>query len=515
MRPCLLLVGALCAFAIGAPVAQAGTAGAGYAATDYVTGFPTFGDRVGLLGLAFDQSDRLFVIDRGDSRLYSFPPGGGQASDATAVSATAIPGVPFGLAITRDGHMYASRYGPQDIVELDPARGTVLRVAARGIACPLGLAVDPLSGDLFVGQDQGCGGGLYRVSGFANGVGTVTRYASIEYVDGVGFDNAGTLYAAAQGVVYAIGSTASPQPATVTPIANVPTADGITFGVRSAGGGLPFLVANRNDGIITKVDFRQNPAVTSDIYTGGTRGDFTAVDSQGCLYATQTSTIVRVTPASGSCQEGDFRLTPTTPGTPAQVVAGQTLACAERRLVLVDVFRRGNRVVLKGIADPALAGQRVSIVFRVTGRTVASAVVAPDGAFGATAPVPARAVRDTNVARYQARLGSERSLDLKLHRRMTVTSLTSANGQVTISGRIAAPLGRPVSTVTVQRRVTCTRDGAVAKVRPRPDGRFTVTIAAPPRTQVAVYRATARVPKNTRNPKRYPTFTLPRTVELR
>lgn len=514
MRPVQLLVGALCAFAIGASAAQAGTAGPGFAATDYATDFPTLG-QVGPLGLAFDQSDRLFVIDRADSRLYSFPPGGGHASDATAVSQTAIPGVPFGLAITRDGRMYASRYAPQDIVELDPATGTVLRVAARGIACPLGLAVDPLSGDLFVGQDKGCGGGLYRVSGFADGMGTVSRYASIEYVDGVAFDNLGTLYAAAQDVIYAIGSTASPQPASVTPIANVPTADGITFGVRSAGGALPFLVANRNDGTITKIDFRQSPAATTDIYTGGTRGDFTAVDSDGCLYATQTSTVVRVTPASGSCQETEFRLTPTTPGTPAQVVAGQTLGCAERKLVLVDVRPRGSRVALEGIADPALAGRRVSLVFRATGRTVATAVVAPDGAFRATAPLPPRAVRDTNAARYQARLGDERSLDLKFRRRMTVTSVTSAGGRVTISGRVSAPLGRPIASVTVQRRVTCTQHVDVAQVRPGRDGRFKVTVDAPPRAQVAVYRASGLVPKNTRNPKRYRTFTLPRTVEIR
>jgi len=127
MRPSLLLAGALCAFAIGAPVAQAGTAGPGYAATDYVTEFQTFGGQVGPLGLAFDQSDRLFVIDRGDSRLYSFPPGGGRASDATAVSATAIPGTPFGLAITRDGRMYASRYG---VSSSDFAR-VMLRAVSR------------------------------------------------------------------------------------------------------------------------------------------------------------------------------------------------------------------------------------------------------------------------------------------------------------------------------------------------------------------------------------------------
>ena len=98
---------------------------------------------------------------------------------------------------------------------------------------------------------------------------------------------------------------------------------------------------------------------------------------------------------------------------------------------------------------------------------------------------------------------------------MTVTSLTSAGGQVTIKGRLSAPLGRPVSPVVVQRRVTCTKDVTVAQVRPGSNGRFTVTVAAPPHAQVAVYRATALVPKNTRNPKRFRTFTLPRTVELR
>jgi hypothetical protein len=42
-----------------------------------------------------------------------------------------------------------------------------------------------------------------------------------------------------------------------------------------------------------------------------------------------------------------------------------------------------------------------------------------------------------------------------------------------------------------------------------------VTIPAPPTGQAAVYRLQTSVPRNARSPKLFPTFTLPRAVELR
>ncbi len=198
-----------------------------------------------------------------------------------------------------------------------------------------------------------------------------------------------------------------------------------------------------------------------------------------------------------------------------QAVAAASLSCTTRRLVLVDVLRQGNRVKLLGVADKRYIGQRVGIVFTATGRTVARATVLRDGTFATTAALPARAIRNTNRARYQAVRGGERSLRLKLARRMVVSSLTSRNGRVTIAGRITRPLGKPIQAITLQRRVSCTRYIAVKRFTPSRTGRFQVTTSAPKGPTTAVYRLSTRVPKTTSNAKLYPTFTLPRAVSIR
>ncbi len=129
--------------------------------------------------------------------------------------------------------------------------------------------------------------------------------------------------------------------------------------------------------------------------------------------------------------------------------------------------------------------------------------------------LPPRSLRASNRARYQARIGAERSLDLKLFRRMLVEQMSSRHGNVTIKGRVVGPLGRPLRAVTIKRRVSCTKEVTVKAVKPDASGRFAVTIPAPPTGQAAVYRLQTSVPKSARNPKLFPTFTLPRAVELR
>ncbi len=194
----------------------------------------------------------------------------------------------------------------------------------------------------------------------------------------------------------------------------------------------------------------------------------------------------------------------------------QELQCTTRRIVLTDVIERGGRVRITGTADRRrFAGDRVSIVFAGTGRTIARPTVRSDGTFSATAPLPARSIRRSNRARYQARIGRERSLDLKLFRRMIITGARSSGGRLTISGRVTRPLARPVRSIELQRRVSC-RGGfrVVRRFRPRADGTFRVTTDSPPRGQRAVYRLETRVRKTTRNPKLFPTFTLPRFVDL-
>jgi hypothetical protein len=195
-------------------------------------------------------------------------------------------------------------------------------------------------------------------------------------------------------------------------------------------------------------------------------------------------------------------------------VAEAALQCTTRRLVLTDVFARGGRVVLTGAADRRYIGKRVRIFFPHQRRYVASAVVRKDGTFRTTAALPARRLRGTNLARYQARIGKERSLRLKLQRRMIVRTVRVSGSKVRISGRITRPLAAPAQRIVISQRVSCTKSKVVARVTPRRDGTFSVTVKAPPKQQAAVYRLATRVRKTMRNPKTFPTFTLPRYVDL-
>jgi len=190
------------------------------------------------------------------------------------------------------------------------------------------------------------------------------------------------------------------------------------------------------------------------------------------------------------------------------------LACTDRDLVLVEVLPGRTRVRLLGYADRRFVGRTVNLRLRATGRTVARASVRPDGSFRASAPMPSRRLRSTDRARYQAVLGSERSLDLKLERRMRIASMTVRDGRVRIRGRVTRPLARPVQPITVSRRLSCSRSRVVARVRPRRDGTFSVSVPAPGGESAAVYRLSTKVRATEGNPKLFPTFTLPRGVNL-
>ena len=85
-------------------------------------------------------------------------------------------------------------------------------------------------------------------------------------------------------------------------MATVPSADGIAVAENLLNPGSPaFIVVNHNDGALTKVDLTTVPATLTDIFTGGSRGDFVAVGPDNCLYATQTEGVLRITNADGSC----------------------------------------------------------------------------------------------------------------------------------------------------------------------------------------------------------------------
>jgi hypothetical protein len=202
----------------------------------------------------------------------------------------------------------------------------------------------------------------------------------------------------------------------------------------------------------------------------------------------------------------------------AQSVSDAALGCTDRKLVLVDVLKRHGRVKLIGAANRDYVGRRVAIRLRRGNRVVAHAVVKKDGSFTTTAPMPPRAAMAShtrsNTLRYRAEIGKERSLPLKLQRRLTVSSLSSKGRTVTITGRVTRPLTTPVSTIRVVRRVSCHKVVLVKRFKPRADGTFRVKVKAPRNRAAAVYRLATYVREKPSNPRKYPTFTLPRGVAL-
>src|SRR5213079_2961768 len=137
-----------------------------------------------------------------------------------------------------------------------------------------------------------------------------------------------------------------------------------------------------------------------------------------------------------------------------QKVGKAALECSSRRLALLNVLDRGHYVSLYGAADRRLAGKRVAIYSKADHRVVARPRVAKTGLFHARAPLPPARYRDTNIARYMAVHGKDRSLNLKLHRRMYFTSVRFVHGKVVLKGVVTQPR-LANSLIVVRQRVTC------------------------------------------------------------
>jgi hypothetical protein len=231
----------------------------------------------------------------------------------------------------------------------------------------------------------------------------------------------------------------------------------------------------------------------------------------------------KVGAASDACTTTTTTTTTTTKTTSSvsgQSVADQLLACSDRKLILVDVLKQGGRVKLLGAANRSYVGKKVAIRLRHGDRIVAHATVQKDGSFETTAPLPPRALMAShtkaNTLRYRAEIGKEKSLPLKLQRRLVVSSLKSSQDgkTVKITGRVVRPLTTPLSDVRVVRRVSCRKVVLVKRFKPRSDGTFSITVPAPKGQSAAVYRLATSVREKASNPRSYPTFTLPRGVAL-
>jgi subtilase family serine protease len=233
------------------------TAATGYAFKDFATGFNDLGTCQSPTGSAFDASGNLLVVDTRTGFLYRFGPQGGGADGSTQMNTTAIPGNPYGLVFGKDGKLYLGRLTMNDILEINPATGAIIRTVTTGVTAPLGMVIDPISGDLFV--NERFSGNMVRVANPGSAMPTVTVYASPGTASQLTVAPDGTFFSAVSPAnhITQIAGTNAPTPGALTFVANVPQEIGIAV---AASGGVPaFLLTNRLDGVITKVDLTTIP----------------------------------------------------------------------------------------------------------------------------------------------------------------------------------------------------------------------------------------------------------------
>ena len=192
----------------------------------------------------------------------------------------------------------------------------------------------------------------------------------------------------------------------------------------------------------------------------------------------------------------------------------QLFGCADRPIVLEDVVPDGRKVRLMGIVHPKHAGAKIELKLMPGAKTVARPVVGADGRYAATVPMPKG--KTGEKARYIAVLGSERSTELRLWRRMWMSRVQVKATSVIISGRVTTPLAKKPADrmIEVREQAVCETGNVVARVQPGKDGKFRVVIKRRPDQLGAVYRLFSRVPANKRSSKLFPTFTLPRAVDF-
>ena len=194
-------------------------------------------------------------------------------------------------------------------------------------------------------------------------------------------------------------------------------------------------------------------------------------------------------------------------GTATALEATRALACTTAQVALIDVATQGSHVLITGAARQVLVGRRVTIKLLSTGRTVASPTVSAAGTFSATVPLPPAKGRGSNRTRYQASVGTLRSLALKLERRADFLHVSTSGGHVSIAGHVTGSF-KAGTLVHITLRVTCAKYKTVDTVKLGRSGTFRALVPAPSgaSSQIAVYRAATTV-LDDGHPE--PTFTLP------
>jgi kumamolisin len=305
----------------GAPPAAA----TGFALTSFTSGFLAENFSYGSVNWncqgasnpTFDPTGTVLVTNFPSGNLYKFGMNGGAATSALSSLGPTVGTPTLGL----DGRLYVlhgattGNFTTGDIEEIDPTTGALLRVVASNLTCPAGLAVDPLSGDLFF-DDECTGGGaddpsIYRVVDPGNtdpaNPTSVGIYASLPATPNgaMAFDPAGTLYVVTgyfnpTAPVVAVSGTNQPS-LTITPIPNLTSNYWVNVGAVQPGGAAKSLIVLSGPNYLNleSVDITANPYTITQLATGIGSG---TIGPDGCLYAGLLGTVYKLAPTAGPCQ---------------------------------------------------------------------------------------------------------------------------------------------------------------------------------------------------------------------
>jgi hypothetical protein len=219
------------------------------------------------------------------------------------------------------------------------------------------------------------------------------------------------------------------------------------------------------------------------------------------------------TPSTGS--SGVLGSTAASPATNPAAVEALLLGCSRSQLVLNDAYIHGSRVLLIGSAAKSLIGKKVKIIFGTGSQQVASTTVKANGEYSTTAPLPPARIREALTTRYTAEIGSQRSLHLKLTRRLELEPPKASAGTVTLSGRVFLPLTKPISPIVVEQQLECGKTTVIDTFTPPASGLFHLTLRVPANARAGIYTLKSKVAANLHAVRHgFTTYSLPLPVIL-
>lgn len=278
---CCALLACFSASAAKALELTPAVANAGWKLSAFASGFPVRDKtNIGPVGIAFANDGKVMVSDY-HGEVYIFPSGadGQKAADAT-LGYSYPQGASVGLARV-GANYYMTTQADNRVVQLN-SDGTFNKTIAT-FTFPTGICANPNNGHLWVTYKYGVAD-VNPVNGAA------AKYLGIGYCDGIATDGV-VIYVALGGhiVGYRISDKVK-----VFDSGYILGADGVALGSGSLAGQL---FVNTNYGQVFQIDIASQ--VITLIATGGSRGDFIAVDPNGSLLLTGSTWVARLTPPAG------------------------------------------------------------------------------------------------------------------------------------------------------------------------------------------------------------------------